>query len=226
MKKLRLSVVFLSLLAIASMSVGAADNVQKMSSSISDGKELDRWWLKSAKKYNPLPNPLLYHFEGTYSYSDSGGNVKAESHIGNIKLTLRKQLFTSSTEYGVGNVETTKQIGGKEIVIKNQRFQQALRLALTDKLDAVVGGAWTENTAKYLEDRYVYYGGARYTVIDTDDLDLMLGGFYGDTDTEFMNHEIQNMLKYKDFPSVDGYSSNAIYLNQRLHWKMALLHKY
>jgi putative salt-induced outer membrane protein YdiY len=225
MKIFRFSILFLSLLAIASMSVGAADNAQGMSSlsnasSISDGEELGRWWLKSAKKYNPLPNPFLYHFEGSYSYSESSGNIEAESHTGNLKLTLRKQLVTSFTEYNIGNYETTKQLVGKEIVIKEQRFLQAFRLALTEKLEAVVGGFWARSTSKYLQDRFVYYGGARFMVIDTPNLDLMLGGYYGDTETEFMNHEIQNKFKYQDFPPVDNYDSDVIYLSQKLHWKI------
>jgi hypothetical protein len=219
---------FTSLLAIASISVGAADNNQanqKVSSlsnanSISDGKKLGRWWLKSAKKYNPLPNPLLYHFEGTYSYSESSGNVEAKAHRGNLNLTLRKQLITSITKYGISNRETTKQITEKDVVIKDQHFRQGFRLSLTPKLEAVVGGLWEQSTTKYLQDRFVYYGGARFMVIDTPNLDLMLGGFYADTETEFMNSEVQNIPKYKNFPSVDDYNSDAIRLSQRLHWKM------
>jgi len=219
-------IIFSSLLAIVSMSVSAtgsasAQKLSFLSNSISAGEGLERWWLKSAKKYNPLPNnPLLYHFEGNYSYSESSGNVEAEAHRAGIKLTLRKHLVTSLTEYVINNRETTKQITEKDVVIKDENFRQGFRLAITDKLDATVGGVWERSTTKYLQDRFVYYGGLRFMMIDTPKLDLMLGGFYAETETTFMNSEIQNINKYKNFPSVDDYDSNAIRLSERLHWKI------
>ncbi|MFK5969710.1 MAG: DUF481 domain-containing protein [Candidatus Marithrix sp.] len=226
MKKLLGTIILPSLLAITSMSVVADNNSAKKSpslfnsSSISAGGNLGRWWLKSAKKYNPLPNPFLYHFEGTYSYSESSGNVKAEAHRGSLQLTLRKDLITSITQYGINDRETNKQIKGKDVIMKDQNFRQGFRLSLTEKLDAVVGGFWERSSTKYLEDRFVYYGGVRFMAVDSPNLDVMLGLFYAETSTTFMNSEMQSTPKYKNFPSVEDYDSNAIRLSQRLSWKM------
>ncbi len=210
------------------MSVNAADNVSAKklslfanSNSISDGQELGRWWAKSAKKYNPLPNnPLLYHFEGNYSYSESSGNVEAEAHRAGIELTLRKYLVTSITDYAINNRETMMQLTGMGMVMKDENFRQAFRLAITNKLDAVVGRFWKRSSTKYLQDRFIYYGGVRFMMFDTPNLDLMLGGFYAETETSFMNSKFQNIRKYNNFPDVDDYDSNAIRLSEMLHWKI------
>ena len=227
MKNLLSTIILPSLLAITSMSVVADNNSAKKLSSflpnnsaISSGENLGRWWLKSAKKYNPLPNPFLYHFEGTYSYSESSGNVKAEAHRGSLQLTLRKGLITSITQYGINDRETNKQVKDKDVIMKDQNFRQGFRLSLTEKLDAVVGGVWERSSTKYLEDRFIYYSGVRFMAIDSPNLDVMLGLFYAETSTTFMNSEMQSTPKYKNFPSVEDYDSNAIRLSQRLSWKM------
>lgn len=56
--------------------------------------------------------------------------------------------------------------------------------------------------------------------IDSPNLDVVLGAFYAETSTSFMNDQIQSTPKYKTFPSVEDYDSNAIRLGQRLSWKV------
>lgn len=185
---------------------------------ISNGKELGPWWRKNAKKYNPLPHPLLYHVKGTYSYSELGGNVEAKTHRGSAELTLRKDLFTSVTTYAVDSRSTTIVLKEKSTDLNNQIFRQGLRMALTDRISSVVGILWETNERKYLKDRFVYYGGVRAMIIDSPKLDLMMGGFYGYTETSYLNENMQEIKKYSDFPSQDDYDSDSLYFSQKLNW--------
>ncbi len=210
-----------------SQTLSASDSAEKPKavvaddrSWISNGKGLKRWWLKNAKKYDPLPNPVLYHFEGTYSYSEQGGNIDAKVHKGKIGLTLRKHLFTSITKYGVKNRNTDVSLTEKHIQVKDQFIRQGFHFAITDKISAVVGKSWEQNTAKYLEDRATSFGGFKFTILDSPKLDLTFGTFYADSKIAFMSSEIQKKKKYADFPTVDDYESDSLDFHQKLHWQI------
>lgn len=187
---------------------------------ISNGKGLKRWWLKNAKKYDPLPNPLLYHFEGTYSYSEQGGNIDAKTHKGKIGLTLRKNLFTSITKYKIKSRDTNVHLTEKHIQVKDQFLRQGFHFAMTDKISAIVGFSKEKNTAKYMKDRATSYGGFKFTILDSPKFDLTLGTFYADSKIAFMSNEIQKKKIYADFPTVDDYESDSVDFHQRLHWKI------
>lgn len=197
-------------------------DVNKNSESwISNGGDLKgRWWLKNAKKYQPLPNPLLYHFEGHYSYSEQDGNLESEKHKGKMLLTLRKGLFTSVTLYKIKNRDVQISLVDKHVDAKDQFFRQGLRFAMTDQISAVIGKSWERSSAKFLQDRDTYYGGLQFAPIDTPKLNLMFAGYYGNTDISFMNREIQKRAKYKDFPSVADYDSDSLEFHHRLHWQI------
>lgn len=201
----------------------ADQQAQKVSneSRISNGEELgEDWWLKNAKKYAPLPRPLLYHFEGSYAYSEQGGNVDAKKHKGEAELTLRKNLFTGITTYTIGKTETTINLLEKNTSLDNQSFRQALRYAITDRMSAAAGISWERNETKYLKDRFVYFGGLRAMIVDMPKLDIMVGGFYSYTDTSYLNENIQEIKKYAKFPSQEDYRSDALYFSQKLRWKI------
>ncbi len=176
--------------------------------------------MKNPRKYQPLPNPLLYHFEGNYSYSELGGNIESKQHKGNMRLTLRKGLFTSATLYKLKNRDAQIALVNGHLNTKDQFFRQGLRFAITDQISAVIGKSWERSHAKFLEARDTYYGGLQFTPIDTQKLNLMFAGFYGATSISFMNREIQKRNKYKDFPSVADYDSDSLEFHQRLHWQI------
>ncbi len=225
-KKLLSTIILPSLLAITSMPVVAGNNFAKISpsifnnNSISSGENLGRWWLKSAKKYNPLPNPFLYHFEGVYSYSESSGNIESNAHRGSLKLTLRKGVITSITRYSINDREINQVIRNKDIKMQDQNFRQGFQFSLTERLDAVAGLLWEKSNKKYLEDRSTYYGGIKVMAVDRPNLDVMFWLIYAETSTAFMNSQIQKVPKYRDFPSVEDYDSNAIRLMEELNWKI------
>jgi len=189
---------------------------------ISNGEELGNWWVKNPKKYDPVPRPLLYHIEGSYSYSELGGNIEVKNHKGELELALRKDLFTSITNYAISRSDTDITLSGVSTSVESDYFRQKFRYGLTDWMEAGAGVIWNiTDTAKYLENRLIYYGGVRFTVLDFPSLMIKMGGYYGFSDTEFMNDKITGMRKYADFQPVDDYDSDALYFGQMLKWKIS-----
>ncbi|VEN73205.1 conserved exported hypothetical protein [Candidatus Desulfarcum epimagneticum] len=210
MKKTAKRVIFSLILVLSVASFSFAGN----------SGDLGKWWLKNPLEYDPMPDRLLHHFEGSYSYGGTSGNVEVTSHTGKANLTLRKNILTSVTVYSVKYNDTENALRGSESHLNDQFFRQGFRFALTDKLEAVVGGEWKKNASMYLENRLVYYGGFRFSAIRSENVKIFLAGFYSNTNTEYMNSKIQNIRTYASFPSVDEYESGGLFLRQTLNWKI------
>jgi len=187
---------------------------------ISNGEKLGPWWLKNPKTYQPLPQPLLYHFNGRYSYAETSGNIDAEMHDGTVDLFLRKNLFTSSTMYKVQHHNMDFSLLAMGMKTTNHSFHQQFSFAVTDKLSAVAGLRWDRNNQKYLDKRLIYYGGLLFNLFDSPKFKVSLFGSYGETETAYMSEEVQNTFLYSDFPSVDDYDSDFAYFNQTLNWNI------
>jgi hypothetical protein len=188
---------------------------------ITDGHELGPWWHKNPGFFDPLPRPLLYHLEANISYSKHSGNIDSDDRNAKVGLVLRKDLFTSITTFTLTKKELTKKFTEVETAADAYLFREGLRYALFDKMSAVIGFTKDRNTGKYIDDRFTYFVGARGTFIDEPTLHLWLSGYYGFNEKiSFYNREVQKVPKYKDFPSVKDYDSNAVSLMQELDWKI------
>jgi len=185
---------------------------------ISNGEKLGEWWLRNPKKFDPVPAPLLYHFEANYSYSELGGNIDGKNHNGDINLTLRKQLFTSTSDYHIGKSETTMNLIGMATLVENQNFVQNFSYAFTDWMQASGGIYWSCDSAKYFKNRLYYYGGADFALIERQHLVLNVGGFYSYLETEYWNDEM--LIFYPDFEPIEDYTSDYLYFTQMLQWNI------
>lgn len=188
---------------------------------ISNGPGLGRWWRKSAKFLDPMPNPLLYHVEGMYSYADQGGNADLKSHKAQLSLNLRKGAATSVTTVTLNKLDNTKALTEKTMTSEDYFIREGLRYAVTDKFDVVVGASKERNTVKYFEDRTTYYVGLRSVPIDKPTLTLTLAAYYDiKQKMTFLNSEIWKVAKYADFPAVPDYESAAVDFFNQLDWKI------
>ena len=185
---------------------------------ISNGRALGPWWQRNAKKYDPMPLPLLYHVELTYSYSDTGGNTDMESHKGNFGLMLRKQAFTSATSYNISKQETTINLmpNASSTKVEKHTFMQNFMFALTDRIGVDTGFIWLKNdSSRYIENRNVYYGGLAFGAIDTPAMRMLLGVYYGYADTSYMNEKVPVIYAC---PPADDYDSDMLFLNMHFNW--------
>lgn len=190
---------------------------------IVNGEELQgkRWWTKNPKKKTTLLNPWLYHFDLTYSYSGTSGNVDADKHKGSSLLALRKQLFTSKTQFSMSRSDQTIALSGRAVHVESQRLQHGFQYAVTDWLEVVAGISWIQkDSTKFIDDRFTYFGGGLVELINRPNLFLAIGGFYGYSETAYWNDKVTDIAKYADFESVDDYTSGELYFKQKLEWNI------
>ncbi len=188
---------------------------------ISDGASLGfPWWTKNPKKFEVLPEPLLYHLELSYSYSGSSGNIDLENHSGKGRLLLRKHTVTSETIFNKSSKETTKNIkrNAQSTLVEKQIFAQEFRLAVLENMALTAGLILVDpNSTKYIDQRMTYYGGLLYTPVNTPEFSLGMEVAYGYSETSSMNGDIPSYYKLQP---VDDYDSDGIALGLKLNWNI------
>lgn len=180
------------------------------------------WWTKNPKQLKVIPDPLLYHFELNYSYSESAGNVDMQSHSGSGSLILRKSLVTSMTNFTKSSQDTTINVapGAPTTLVESQNLLQEVALALTPTISVGIGGLWLDNdSAKYIDERQAYYGGVLWHPLDTERLNFSIFAAYGYMETAYMNDKI--IAGYPAFQPVPDYDTDAAYFNLQLRWAIS-----
>jgi hypothetical protein len=179
------------------------------------------WWFKNAKKFESTDS-WLYHLGLSYSFSDTGGNIDSTKHNAMLDLALRKQAFTSVTQYNLRKSDSENSLTDISMNIQSQKFHQAFRYAVNDWAALVVGGRWTKSdSTKYIDRRVSFFGGSLFSIIDQPGLILNAGVFYGNSNTSYMNKTITKVRKYQDFIPVEDYDSGEFFLSQTLRWKLS-----
>ncbi len=186
---------------------------------LSNGKELGPWWRKNAKALPSIPEPLLYHVEGTYNFLKSTGSIDMDIQKIDLDLYFRKGLITSETSYILDETSTEIKLQNALIERENYFYQQKFTMAITDQIAAAVGIVGDRNLTKFIDERTVYFGGLIYTPIDTSDLTINLVGAYAQTKIAYLMSEVPRSYK-EDFPGVGDYESGTIYLVESLDWKI------
>ncbi len=200
----------------------AESNPKKISGEgwISDGTSLGvPWWTKNPKKLKRVPNPLLYHFELSYSYSNSAGNVDMQAHNGSGHFFLRKNVFTSETLFQKNSQEIAVNLlpGASSTLVESETAAQEFSLALTDVTSLVAGAVWLKNdSAQYVNLGQVYYGGLLFTPLDTPEFTFNIATSYGFMESSYLNENIISV--YEDFQPVDDFDSDALNFNLAFSW--------
>ena len=187
---------------------------------LSDGKELGRWWTKNPKTYHPMPSTLLRHLEGSYSYSDTSGNVALKSHKADLNIHLRKEDISSVTTYTLKRTDMSMALQGSHISTHDYFFKQLFRYAITDTISATLAGAQERNTDKYVQKRQSYFGGVHLEPMDEQKINLEASILYGYADMSFMNSAIQSVPKYSTFSSVEDYKTSFLSIYPTFRWQM------
>ncbi len=200
-----------------------ASKQEKQESWISNGKELGKWWKKTAHNFDPLPKPLLYHLEGNISYTKVTGNVDADVQKLGAKFILRKNLFTSITSFNSTKNKQELNMKNKNISVEKSLFNQMLSYDITDKL-SFGGGVMREyNAPIYLEERWTYYAGATYSFFTKPPFLLKIGAYYGYEDDTYMSDDLDEEME--GFAALPGgipkaYDSDGVRLIEHLTWML------
>ncbi len=207
----------------ASVSGSAAQSHEKSEASepswISNGKELGDWWNRNAKKYDPIPEPLLYHFDGKFSITKVDGNVEADNRTLNATLFLRKNIFSSVTGYTLSKNETTISLfPDNTTTVESKSLNQSISMALTDRLNAYVGYLWlTDYSAKYIDERTIVFGGLSASLFELPKFTMAVIAAYGEVEIDYMNESFE---PYPGFTPIETYESGAVYFQHNMNWQI------
>ncbi|WP_186441045.1 DUF481 domain-containing protein [Desulfamplus magnetovallimortis] len=220
MNKLVKCFIVISLLMLSLTSVPQAAESEKETSWISSGQELGLgpWWKKTAHRFDPIPDPLLYHLEGSIAFTKLSGNVDAEIMKADADLFLRKRLLTSLTSFHSTANDTELNMKNKQITVDKYDFNQMLAYDISDKLSFGGGFMWKRDNARFLLDRWTYYLGANYSFFIDPPFILKLGAYYGyednTYDTDYIEEDSAEAAPLWDLPQVGGmpetYDSDGI----------------
>lgn len=187
----------------------------------SNGSDLGKWWQKSSKSFETMPEPILYHLEGNYSFNELSGNADVKIQNADLSLTLRKKIFTSQTIYGQKRNRTIIAVGKTETFMRKNNLIQLMTFDLIPDLSFQCGASWEENSAKYITDRYRYFAGFLTQQVVAKYVNLSVGAFFGRDETTYDNVGIKKLLpasspvKYVDLPK---YETNGLMLMNKLRF--------
>ncbi|KPA19015.1 secreted protein containing DUF481 [Candidatus Magnetomorum sp. HK-1] len=193
--------------AICVMAKDDSDSKQKSSEPylqwISSGESLGKWWLRRSRDYES-PNAILYHLDMKYSFNNETGNEELTKHKLNASLTLRKDIFSNFMSFYLKK----KEMDYRGSIIKNekQKFGNTVFIEILPYMDFMGEFQWLTDDKKYYLNRYTYYGGLYFTVLNTKKVIFKIGGFYGHDKIEYMNELFALMGKKIEDPDEDFFS--------------------
>jgi hypothetical protein len=180
-------------------------------SRISNGKDLGPWWKKSARLFNPLPEPVLYHLQGGLSFTKLSGNLDAKMYKGDATVFLRKKLFTSTTQISSDYRETDINITDKHTTVDKHSVHEGLSYALTNRLALGCGIMWERDNAILLVNRLTYYAGGKGSVLTKPPVLMKVGAYLGFEDETYDDEEMQSSffvppIAAAGFPGYDPFN--------------------
>lgn len=173
--------------------------------------DLGDWWNRSSLKYTPRPAGTLFHGELQYDYKRETGNIDSYSHRGAGKLVIRKDRFTNYLSYFIDKKISDDFTSGSHYQRDYKIFEGSLRYDLREKLYSEAGLIWETDSANLIKNRYVYYGGLGYNLLDMKDHSINVFLAYSRVKEEF-DPLIGMML------GIDNRESNAAYFFQSYDW--------
>jgi hypothetical protein len=189
-----------------------------LASASEDTADLGIWWQKSPRAYDPIPDKMLHHFQGTYSLVRGEGNVNSKIQNGDINLILRKNIVTSRTGYNATKSEVTlSTYPNNTILTERSNIDQRIITSITRKLNFVLGYWYDKNDNSYME-RNDYYGGFHLYLFHTPSLSADTGLYYGRSNESYMNNALKKIgIISKD---LDDYKSNSVFFTQDMRWSI------
>ncbi|MBF0204799.1 MAG: hypothetical protein HQK67_10925, partial [Desulfamplus sp.] len=163
---------------------------------ISNGQALGPWWKKNSHGFEPTPDPLLYHLEGSLSYTKLSGNVDADVQKYDAALFLRKHFVTSTTTWSSTTNDTALNMKNKNIDVQKYKFNEFIGYDLSDRLTIGGGYMWEQDNSIYLDARDTLFIGASYFFYKAPPFILKLGAYYGYEDNSYMADDVEKDSNY------------------------------
>jgi hypothetical protein len=177
---------------------------------LSNGKKLGKWWLRRSRDYEHTDD-VLYHLNVRYNFDQSSGNEEVEKHKIKSSFTLRKNIFSNYLSYSLKKKEI--EYRGSRINTEKQTFDNLVFIEALKFMDVLIGYQWITDDKKYYLNRFNYYGGFYFTLLNTKKFIFKIGGYYGHDTIEYMNELSELIGKQKE-----DFDKDFLYLNQRFNW--------
>ncbi|NQU64083.1 MAG: DUF481 domain-containing protein [SAR324 cluster bacterium] len=161
---------------------------------------------KSARQFDPVPPPVLYHLQGGLSFTKLSGNLDATMYKGDATVLLRKKMFTSATQISSDYRKTDINITDKHTTVDKHSIHEGLSYALTNRLDLGCGIMWERDNAILLVNRLTYYAGGKGSVLTKPPVLMKVGAYLGYEDETYDDGEMKSSFTIPRVPGVfDGY---------------------
>jgi len=183
------------------------------SESIPDPKTSGPWWRFSSLKYELISPKWLFHFAGNMAYAKLTGNIEGSDLSGSLNFALRKNRYTTHLNYTLAKTKMIISVGGATTETDNQSLLGREQIDLSKHLAVNIGMSWEKDSRFFVKNRYTYYAGLSFIVLDLPKHFLRVGGFYGFDDTQYDNLNLNSL----GFPSAKELKSEGLLFEQYYH---------
>ncbi len=128
-----------------------------------------QWWLKSPLDHTELYGQMLYHVEGSYSFSNMTGNIEGDVHKGQILNFLRYNAFSFHLNYMLDKYSITTYSdnsgnpkAAKTVTTDHQVAEFAVDYNISKYFNLETGIIWEMDQKQSVLDRWSYYAGVGY----------------------------------------------------------------
>ncbi len=180
---------------------------------ISRGQKYGYWWILNSRWYDPPPDPILYHLETSFSYSDTTGNVDGEYWDVRTNLTLRKKFVNSDTSYTFKRSDTKTTFGNT--FVESENFTEMLSFDIYKWLAAEGGYIFYNDTTKFYDDSFSVFGGLGTWPLSKKNLWAKVGVYYGYGKNTYRNDSLAVFGIH-----MPDYDSPGIFFQEKLFWNI------
>jgi hypothetical protein len=177
---------------------------------LSNGRQYGKWWLRRSKDYEPT-DAILYNIIIKYNFDHSTGSEEVKKHKLKSSLALRKKKLSNYVMYSLKKKETEYRTS--RIQTEKQTFEDLIFIEALNFMDVLIGYKWLTDDKKYYLNRFNYYGGLYFTLLNTKKLIFKIGVYYGHDRIEYMNELSELLGKQKE-----DFKNDFVYANQKLNW--------
>jgi hypothetical protein len=129
-----------------------------MAQTATEKKPSPQWWLNSSLA--DTTDQYLFHVEGQFSYTKMTGAIEGEMQSGDVRVAIRKNIFTHQTEYMIDKMNLMLESFGMNYSSESQTFTDYLDVDITRLLYSEGGFIWERDNSLLIKNRYSLYVGA------------------------------------------------------------------
>ena len=154
-----------------------------------------------------------FHLEGSLAYTKLSGNVEGSDYSGSLNFALRKNRYTTHLNYSLAKTKMIISVGGAALETDKQSLLGREQIDLSKHLAVNIGASWEKDSRFFVKNRYTYFAGLGFIVLDLPKHLLRVGGYFGFDDTQYDNRNLNSL----GLPSAKELKSDGLLFEQYYH---------